>query len=76
MPYRNTASVVSGLFVPTFALCCIGYEPGAAFIFASICLSTAPRIWSMLKLAGFWLGGYSTKVWRNLADLVTATATK
>ncbi|BCQ69010.1 hypothetical protein PEQA60_30000 [Pseudomonas sp. Eqa60] len=27
----------------------------------------------MLKLAGFWLGGYSMKVSRNFADLVTAT---
>ena len=51
-----------------------GYCAGLAFIFSAIFLSTASRIWSMLKLAGFWLGGYSMNVSRNFADLVTATA--
>src|SRR5471032_1363867 len=48
----------------------------AAFIFSAIFASTAARIWSTLKLAGFWIGGYSMNVCRNCADLVTATATR
>jgi hypothetical protein len=42
------------------------YSPrGIAFYFVPVlssCFISASTIWSMLKLAGRWLGGYSLKV--------------